>query len=165
VLERAAAREGAEPELLDLAAFDLPMFDEPEPPMTGRFVHPHTAAWSRTVAGFDAFVFVTPEYNRSIPGALKNAIDFLYHEWNDKVAGFVSYGADAGGARAVEHLRVVMGELRVADVRQQVALSLEHDFEAYTTFAPRPFAAAKADEMLDQVIAWARALRELRVAA
>ena len=98
--------------------------------MTGRFVHPHTAAWAEAIAGFDAFVFVTPEYNRSIPGALKNAIDFLYYEWNDKAAGFVSYGVDAGGARAVEHLRVVMGELRVADVRTQVALSLHNDFEA-----------------------------------
>jgi NAD(P)H-dependent FMN reductase len=161
---RAAARDDTEAALVDLADFALPLFDEPEPPMTGRHVHPHTAAWSEAIAGFDAFVFVTPEYNRSIPGALKNAIDFLYYEWNDKAAGFVSYGADAGGARAVEHLRVVMGELRVADVRAQVALSLQDDFEDYTRFAPRELAVAKSDEMLDQVVSWGRALRAVRAA-
>ena len=163
VHERAAARADTDAELLDLAHFALPVFDEPEPPMTGRFVHPHTAAWSATIASFDAFVFVTPEYNRSIPGALKNAIDFLYYEWNDKAAGFVSYGADAGGARAVEHLRVVMGELRVADVRSQVALSLQDDFAAYTTFTPGHDVERKTDEMLAQVVDWGRALRGLRV--
>jgi NAD(P)H-dependent FMN reductase len=162
---RAAARADTDASLVDLADFALPVFDEPEPPMTGRHVHPHTAAWSEAIAGFDAFVFVTPEYNRSIPGALKNAIDFLYYEWNDKAAGFVSYGTDAGGARAVEHLRVVMGELRVADVRAQVALSLRDDFEADTTFAPREPVASRTDEMLDQVVAWGRALRTVRDAA
>ena len=165
VHERADAREDTDAALLDLADFALPVFDEPEPPMTGRFVHAHTAAWAEAVASFDAFVFVTPEYNRSIPGALKNALDFLYYEWNDKAAGFVSYGADAGGARAVEHLRVVLGELRVADVRAQVALSLHDDFEAYTTFTPSEAVERKADEMLDQVVAWGRALRSLRVPA
>ena len=165
VLERADAREDIDATLLDLADFALPVFDEPEPPMTGRFVHPHTAAWAEAIASFDAFVFVTPEYNHSIPGALKNAIDFLFYEWNDNAAGFVSYGADAGGARAVEHLRVVMGELRVADVRAQVALSLQADFADYTTFVPSETTERKADEMLDQVVAWGRALCSLRVPA
>jgi NAD(P)H-dependent FMN reductase len=80
-------------------------------------------------------VFVTPEYNHSTSGALKNAIDFLFAEWNDKAAGFVSYGA-VGGAPAVEHLRLVMAELEVATVRSQVALSLATDFKNHSEFAP-----------------------------
>jgi NAD(P)H-dependent FMN reductase len=114
------------------------------------------------IASFDAYVFVTPEYNRSIPAALKNAIDFLYPEWNDKAAGFVSYGADAGGARAVEHLRLVMGELRVADVRTHVALSLSDDFEEYTTPAPRPHQAGKLTDLINELLVWAQALRTVR---
>ena len=137
VYERACQHGGAEFEIVDLARQDLPMLDEPVPAIHGQYERAHTKAWARVIASFDAYVFVTPEYNRSIPAALKNAIDFLYPEWNDKAAGFVSYGADAGGARAVEHLRLVMGELRVADVRTHVALSLFDDFEEYTTPAPR----------------------------
>jgi NAD(P)H-dependent FMN reductase len=79
--------------------------------------------WSAKIYSFDAYVFVTAEYNHGIPAALKNAIDFLFKEWNNKVAGFVSYGS-AGGVRAVEQLRLVMAELQVATVRAQVQLSL-----------------------------------------
>ena len=89
----------------------------------GQYSKPHTNAWAAKIASFDGYVFVTPEYNHGISGALKNAIDFLYREWNNKVAGFVSYGG-AGGARAVEQLRLVMAELQIANVRTQVLLSL-----------------------------------------
>ena len=162
VLERAALRTDLEAEPIDLAEVDLPMYDEPLPPIMGQYAHDHTRAWARTIERFDAFVFVTPEYNRSIPAVLKNAIDHLYAEWNDKAAGFVSYGADAGGARAIEHLRTILGELHVADVRTMVPLSLGHDFEDYTRFAPRETAVAKADEMLDQLATWGRAMRAVR---
>jgi NAD(P)H-dependent FMN reductase len=162
VVDRAALREDLDAALIDLAAVDLPIFDEPNPPIMGEYVHHHTKTWAATVAAYDAFVFVSPEYNRSIPAVLKNAIDFLYQEWTDKVAGFVSYGADAGGARAIEHLRVVLGELRVADVRTMVPLSLYHDFENFTHFAPSETAVQKADEMLAQLASWGRALRTVR---
>ena len=122
----------------------------------------HTRAWAATIARYDAFVFVSPEYNRSVPAVLKNAIDFLYQEWTDKAAGYASYGADAGGARAIEHLRVVMGELRVASVRTMVPLSLYHDFENFTRFTPSETAMGKADEMLAQLASWGRALRTVR---
>lgn len=119
-------------------------------------------AWAAKIASFDAFVFVTPEYNHSTSGALKNAIDFLYREWNDKVAGFVSYGG-AGGVRAVEHLRLVMAELSVATVRAQVALSLMMDFENFTVFKPRvPQQERALSAMLDQVIGWGGALKLFR---
>ena len=117
----------------------------------------------RRSTSFDAFVFVTPEYNHGTSGALKNAIDFLYAEWNNKAAGFVGYGS-AGGVRAVEHLRLVMGELQVADVRAQVALSLFTDFENFTTFKPGPQHESKLNVMLDQMIAWTKALETVRKA-
>jgi NAD(P)H-dependent FMN reductase len=162
VYERACGHTEAELEIVDLAQQELPMLDEPVPAIHGRYERAHTKAWARVIASFDAYVFVTPEYNRSIPGALKNAIDFLYAEWNDKAAGFVSYGADAGGARAVEHLRLVMGELRVADVRTHVALSLVDDFGEYTTPAPRPHQEERLAGLVKELVAWARALRTVR---
>ena len=82
-------------------------------------------------------IFVTPEYNHGIPGALKNAIDFLFREWNNKAAGFISYGS-AGGARAVEQLRLVMAEVQIATIRNQVLLSLFTDFENFSVFKPAP---------------------------
>lgn len=161
VLEHASRRPALKPELVDLLDYDLPLLDEPVPPMAGDYRQPHTRAWAEAIASFDAYIFVTPEYNRSIPGALKNAIDFLYAEWNDKAAGFVSYGAEAAGARAIDQLRVVMGELRVADVRANVLLSLFDDFtESTVTARPRP--AQQLDAMLDQLTAWAQALRTVR---
>jgi NAD(P)H-dependent FMN reductase len=125
------------------------------------FSKPHTRAWAAKIATFDAFVFVTPEYNHSTSGALKNAIDFLYREWNDKAAGFVGYGS-VGGTRAVEQLRLVMGEIKVADVRAQVALSMYTDFENFSTFKPRPQQVAAVNAMLDDLVAWGQALQTMR---
>ena len=159
----AAKRDDATFEVVDLADFDLPLLDEPMPPMWGQYTHPHTQAWSAKIAEFDGFVFVTPEYNHSTSGALKNAIDFLYREWTNKAAGFVSYGAH-GGTRAVEHLRLIMGELQVADVRSQVALSMREDFENYSAFNPAAHHEDRVTQMLDEVVAWSSALAPLRTA-
>ncbi len=155
---------GAEFEVVDILDFNLPLLDEPIPPSMNKYSKPHTKAWAAKIDPFDAFVFVTPEYNHGTSGALKNAIDFLYREWNNKAAGFVGYGS-AGGARAVEQLRQVMGEVQVADVRAQVALSLFTDFENYTVFKPGPQHEAAVNAMLDQVIAWGGALKSLREGA
>jgi NAD(P)H-dependent FMN reductase len=106
-------------------------------------------------------VFVSPEYNHSIPAALKNAIDYLLAEWGDKSAGFVSFGS-AGGARAVEHLRGIMGEVKVADVRQQVLLSLFDDFENFSRLKPRAQQEQALAMLLDQVTGWGEALRDFR---
>src|SRR5437773_6095033 len=164
VHEIAQKRTDAEFELVDIKDFNLPLLDEPVPPIMGQYSKPHTKAWAAKIGSFDGYLFVTPEYNHGVPGALKNAIDFLYREWNDKAAGFVSYGS-AGGARAVEHLRLVMGEIKVADVRAQVMLSLVHDFEHYMTFKPNPSHEKSVAAMLDQVIAWGGALKALRESA
>lgn len=161
VHEIAIKRSDAEFEIVDIDDFKLPLLDEPVPPSMAQYSQPHTKAWSAKIATFDAYVFVTPEYNHSTSGALKNAIDYLYREWNNKAAGFVGYGS-AGGTRAVEHLRLVMGELQVADVRAQVALSLYTDFENFSVFKPAPLHEKSVNAMLDQVIAWGGALKTLR---
>ena len=114
--ELASKRKDVEFELVDLADFNLPVLDEPNLAGMAKYTKDHTKAFSKKIAEFDGYIFVTGEYNHTIPGALKNALDYLYVEWNNKVAGFVSYGS-AGGSRAVEHLRQVMAELQVADVR------------------------------------------------
>jgi len=159
--EIARQRSDAEVELVDIQDFNLPLLDEPVPPAMGQYSKPHTQAWSAKIASFDAYVFVTPEYNHAPSGALKNALDYLYKEWNNKAAGFVGYGS-AGGTRAVEQLRLIMGELQVADVRNQVALSLSTDFENYKTFKPNPKHEKTLNGMLDQVVAWGKALKTLR---
>lgn len=157
----AGQRHDAEFELVDIADYHLPHLDEPVPPSLHQYGKPHTHAWAKKIAAFDGFVFVTPEYNHSTSGALKNAIDFLYQEWNNKAAGFVSYGS-AGGARAVEHLRLVMAELQIATVRAQVMLSLFTDFENFSRFQPDPRHAAEVNTMLDQLVAWSGALKTVR---
>jgi NAD(P)H-dependent FMN reductase len=157
----AAKRNDAQFELVDIMDFNLPLLDEPVPPSLGQYSKPHTKAWAAKVASFDAYVFVTPEYNHGTSGALKNAIDFVYAEWNNKAAGFVGYGS-AGGARAVEQLRLVMGEIQVADVRAQVMLSLFTDFENFTTFKPALSHEKSVNTMLDQVVAWGGVMQALR---
>ncbi|MFE4754961.1 NADPH-dependent FMN reductase [Streptomyces mirabilis] len=162
VMEHAASRAHAEYELIDLMDHPLPHFDEPLPPSLGRYAKEHTKKWAETIARFDGFVFVTPEYNHSTSGALKNAIDYLYGEWNNKAAGIVSYGG-AGGARAAEHLRLILGELMVADVRAQVTLNLLTDFENRRLFKPAEGHLTALGAMLDQLEAWSAALSGLRL--
>jgi NAD(P)H-dependent FMN reductase len=149
--------------VLDLATFELPLLDEPMPSATGSYSHPHTKTWSAAIASFDGYVFVTPEYNHGTSGALKNAIDFLYHEWTDKAAGFIGYGYTMG-ARAIENLRLVMASLQVATVRPQVGLSLLTDFERGTVFKPTDAHEKNLNTVLDHVIAWSGALKVLRKA-
>lgn len=161
VHEIAAQRTDAEFELVDLVDYKLPLLDEAYPPAMGQYSQPHTHTWAQKIASFDGFVIVTPEYNHSVPGALKNAIDFLHAEWVDKAVGFVSYGS-TGGTRAVEHLRLIAGELQMADVRSQVALSLFTDFENFSTFKPADGQRDTLATTFDQVIRWANVLAPLR---
>lgn len=119
------------------------------------------AAWNEKLASLDGFVFVVAEYNHSITGALKNALDSARETWNNKAAGIVSYGS-TGGARAAEHLRGILGELQVADVRVHPTLSLFTDFENFTTFKPSSLHLENINSMLDQVVAWSTALKTIR---
>ncbi len=153
-------------EVVDVADAGLPLLDEPIPAAIGDYRHGHTKRWATRIAGFDGFIFVTPEYNHSMPASLKNAIDFLFVEWNDKAAGFVSYGLN-GGTRAVEHLRNTLAEVKVACVRSQVALGLFTDFDFDDMAEPGTLTPADhhndvATRMMDEVIDWATALQPLR---
>jgi len=161
VFDIATERADAEFELVDLRDYPLPHLDEPNRPSLGQYANDHTKQWAQKIASFDGFVFVTPEYNHGTSGVLKNAIDYLYAEWNNKAVGFVSYGS-VGGARAAEHLRLVAGSLQMADVRQQVALSMITEFENLSVFKPGGYNLGALHTLLDQVIAWSTALAPLR---
>jgi NAD(P)H-dependent FMN reductase len=161
VYDIAKQRKDATFELVDIEDFHLPVMDEPIPPAAGKYSKPHTQAWAAKIGSFDAFLFVTPEYHHGIPGGLKNAIDFLYAEWNNKVAGFVSYGS-AGGVRAVEQLRLVMAELQVATVRAQVFFSLFTEFENFRVFKPGATKEAAVNTLIDQLVSWGSALKTVR---
>ena len=130
----------------------------------GQYQNEHTKEWAEKIASFDGFIMVTPEYNHSTSGVPKNAIDYLSAEWANKAVGFVSYGG-VGGARAVEHLRLVVGELQMADVRRQVALSLMTEFENFNVLKPGEYNVQALGVLFDQVIAWSTALAPLRDAA
>jgi NAD(P)H-dependent FMN reductase len=162
VLAQAQSRTGADYELIDLLDYPLPHLDEALPPSIGQYAGEHTKAWAEKIAAYDGFVFVTPEYNHSTSGVLKNAIDYLYAEWNNKAAGFVSYGS-LGGARAIEHLRGISAELQLADVRQQLSFSLFTDFENFSEFRPGAHYQEQATILFDQLESWAGALKQLRV--
>lgn len=157
----AAGRPDVRYELVDLTDHDLPLRGEALPPRSGRYEHAHTKRWAATVAAFDGYLFVTPEYNHSAPAVLKNALDHLYDEWNDKAAGFVGLGF-SGGVRAVEHLRLVAAELRIATVQAQLTLTLGDDFAEYPAFAPTGTREKELVRVLDQLESWAGALRTLR---
>ena len=161
LLDIAKERGDAQYDLVDLADFELPLLDEVNMPSQGNYENAHTKAWAKTIDQYDGFVFVTPEYNHGMPAALKNAIDFLYAEWNNKAAAFVSYGSE-GGVRAVEQLRQVMAQVRIADVGSAATLSLAEDFVNYTEFRPRDFQEQSVRTMLDELISWSTALRSLR---
>jgi NAD(P)H-dependent FMN reductase len=155
VKELADKRGDANYTIIDIADYKLPLLGESGADASG------AAAWSEAVAAQDGFVFIVQEYNHSITGALKNALDYLRVEWNNKAAGIVSYGS-VGGARAAEHLRGILGELLVADVRVHPALSLFTDFENGAELKPAPVQADSVNQMLDQVIPWATALKTIR---
>lgn len=162
-LEAARAHGGADYELVDLAHHGLGNLDEPGNPNLRQYQHDHTRAWGTRVDSFDGYVFLVPEYNHSYPGALKNALDYVYREWNDKAAGIISYGGWVAGARAAEALRLVLAELQVATVRAQPTIAIRPSFHT-GTFVPQEGLDTAVSDMLDQVIAWSGALRGVREA-
>jgi NAD(P)H-dependent FMN reductase len=161
IYQVASKREDAEFELVDLQSFGLPYVEEPGQTRQRASRPPATLAWAETIDSFDAFVFVTPEHNHGTSTALRNAIALLTRPWNNKAAGFVSYGS-ALGRRAVEQLRMLLGELQVADVGAHVTFSLFNDFENFGDFKPAARYLAEVNAMLDQVVAWGGALKALR---
>ncbi len=161
VLEQSKKHSDVEFELVDIADYDLPLLDEPYPAGMNKYMKDHTKTWSKKINEFDGYVIVTPEYNHSTSAALKNAIDYLNIEWANKAAGFVSYGS-ANGVRAVEHLRNIFAELRVATVRSQVMLSLFTDFKDMSEFTPDQRHEATADALFEDLKSWSHALKSVR---
>ncbi|SIQ54467.1 NAD(P)H-dependent FMN reductase [Paenibacillus macquariensis] len=154
-VKRVADQRGdANYEIVDIADFKLPLLGEAD-------ATEQATAWNTKLASLDGFVFIVSEYNHSITASLKNALDYARDAWNNKAAGIVSYGS-VGGARAAEHLRGILGELSVADVRVHPALSLFTDFENGTVFKPADMHLTNVNGMLDQVLAWSGALKTLR---
>lgn len=160
VIEHAKGR-GATYELLKLADHPLPFLDEVHPPSRHEYQHPHTIAWAETIERYDGFIFVTPEYNHSMTAVLKNALDYLYREWNNKAAGIVTYGT-TGGHRAAEALRTVLSELQIAHVQRNVGLSLLTDFENFSVLKPAERQAAALDGLFHQLESWTGALKQVR---
>lgn len=148
---RAVAHGAFDVELVDLAEIDLPLFDEPTHPMLGQYAHDHTRRWSEVIGRADAFVFVMPEYNHGFNAALKNALDFLYAEWNHKPVGFVSYGGVAGGTRAVALLKPVIAALQMVPVIQAVPIPFAGGMVDDGAFAATDKLDTAAENMLDAI--------------
>ncbi|MFI6328878.1 NADPH-dependent FMN reductase [Micromonospora chersina] len=160
----AAVRHGAfdEVRLVDLAEVGLPFHDEPHHPSEGVYLHEHTRSWSETTAAADAFVLVMPEYNYGFSAPLKNAIDYLYHEWRHKPVGFVSYGMSSGGLRAVQMIKQVVTTLNMMPVNEAVTIFLRQALDEAGELRPDPGREEAADQMLDQLARLAVALAPLR---
>ena len=164
--EIAGSRTDASFEMIDIADFGLPLLDEPfsalaSARMGREYTQPHTKRWSDTISRFDGYVLIAPEYNFGIPAALKNALDYLHAEWNDKAAGFISYGSN-GGVRSTAQLRLALAELKVATVVPEVGMSLYTDFENYSVFTPAEVHTQQVHAMLDQLVSWSSALLQVR---
>jgi len=151
---------GFEVELVDHAEVALPFFDEPRHPKLGGYAHQHTRDWSATVSRADAFVFVAPEYNHGYSAVLKNAIDFLHHEWADKPVGFVSYGGVAAGTRMVQALKPVLVGLRMVPVVESVNIPFQEQFHGPDgTVAANQVMTDAAAAMLDELLRLTTRLR------
>ena len=163
--EQAAAHGGFELELVDLQELDLPLLDEPNHPRLQKYTKDHTRAWSTTVDSADAIVFVTAEYNHSYTAALKNAIDYLHHEWRHKPLGFVSYGGVAAGTRAMQALKPVAIALALVPVVAAVNIPFVQQFLAEDgTIVGNDVMVQAAAAMLDELLEMHGALAPLRAA-
>ncbi len=159
----AQTRSDIQAELVDLAELNLPLLDEPKSAMMQDYQHEHSRQFSRIIQEADGFLFVTPEYNHSTSAALKNAIDYLYHEWNYKPVSFISYGSLPGGSRAVEHLRCIAAELKMYDLREQILIPSYwnnlNDTGAYQFTAEQE---KEAKALLDSLTFWSRVMKQAR---
>lgn len=161
----AKAHGGFDVSFVDLADFNLPVFDEPHHPRMKKYEHAHTKAWSASVESADAFVFVTPEYNFGPPPSLVNAMNYLVLEWQNKVAGFVSYGGVSGGLRATQSEKLMMTSFKIMPLPEQVMIPMfPQHLDAEKRFTPNDIHEASAKTMLDELVRWAGALKAMREA-
>lgn len=150
-------------ELVDLKDINLPLLDEPVAPLLGQYTQPHTKAWARIIDEADGFIIITGEYNYSIPAALKNAMDYLAAEWRYKPVAFVSYGAAAGGARAVEHLRSSIANIGMFDLRDQVTIvDYWTQQDENGVFRPSSEQTEMANKLIKRISFWSNYLKPAR---
>ena len=161
-IDRARSHGGFDVEVADLAEIRLPLFDEPNHPRLRQYVHQHTKDWSARIDRADAVVFVTTEYNYGYPATIKNAIDYLSQEWQDKPAGFVSYGGVAAGTRAVQQLKQVLTTLRMVPVLDSVNIPFHTQLIQDGRFQANEVLEQAAKAMLDELLRVGGALRTLR---
>lgn len=164
LMEQTKQIKNARFELIDLAEVNLPLLDEPNSPAQRNYTKAHTKQWSEVINAADGFLFITPEYNFSTSAALKNAIDFVWQEWNYKPVAFLSYGGQAGGARAVEHLRGIAAQLHMFDLREQLVLSnywANLDDAGQYQFSDSQ--AAEAKNMLEKLTFWSKKMQPARL--
>ena len=170
ILQHLKKRDGVDARLLDLRDFPMPFFDQPVPPSTtGKqpYADENVKKWTAAIAESDGFVFVTPEYNYGAPAVLKNAIDWVYPEWNRKAAGFVSYGS-AMGARSVQQLRETAIELQLAPVRSSVHIpvsTLWAHYKGGDVDAGLAELEGPAAKLIDDLLWWTAALKTARESA
>jgi NAD(P)H-dependent FMN reductase len=156
-------RTDAEFELVDIKDYNLPRYNESVPAVFTRdYQTPEAKPWSEKIDSLDGFIFVLAEYNKGITSGLKDAIDYLYQEWNNKAAGIVSYGSTLGVSAANE-LRLILSVPKVATVGTHVGMSLFTDFEEMSKFNPAPFHKDTVEKLLDEVMEWSTALKTIRV--
>lgn len=152
-----------ETELVDLADFNLPVFDEPHHPAKQQYQHEHTKRWSESVAVADAYIFVTPEYNHSPPPSLVNALDCVYREWNYKPCGFVSYGGVAGGLRAVQAVKPQITTLKMMPLMEGVMDPMvNQQIDENGVFRSNELIDKSAVTLLDELLRWTRGLKAMR---
>lgn len=167
ILQHLRKRDGIEARLLDLRDFPMPFFDQPTPPaMPGHppYEHDVVKKWTAQIGASDGFVFVTPEYNYGTSAVLKNAIDWVYPEWNRKAAAFVSYGS-AMGARAIQQLRETATEIQMAPIRSSVHIpvaTLWAHFQGGDVDKGLAELEKQANVMIDDLIWWTAALKAAR---
>lgn len=163
IYELAKQRKDIAAELIDLETINLPFYDEPVPALMHQYAHDHTKQWAQIIDSADGYIFVTPEYNHSYSPVLKNAIDYLNLEWNNKPVSYVSYGSLAGGTRAVEHLRGIAAELKMYDLKEQILFPNywdNLDSQGHYNFSPDH--EKQATRMLDALAFWAQIMKDAR---
>lgn len=167
IFRLAKARGAADFEIVDLRDYPLPLFNEPISPAYAAPKNEVAQRWAKKLAEFDGYIFVTAEYNHSVPGVLKNALDHLFPQLNRKPVAFVGYGA-VGAARAVEHLRLIVVELQAAPLRNGVHIGLAEFIgmlQQGKTFADYPYLEQSANVLLDDLLWWTNTLKTGREAS
>ncbi len=152
-----------EVKLVDLADFDLPIYDEPHHPALQKYQNAHTLAWAASVIKADAYAFVTPEYNYGPPPSFVNALNYVYREWNYKPCGFVSYGGVSGGLRAVQMEKLLVTTLKMMPMVEGVMVPMvAQRIDEREAFESNELIDKSAKVMLDELFKWAEALKPMR---